>query len=84
MVFEIINTIGIIIEIIEIAPIINILNKIVFTSSKIILSPILFDINDNEIVKRLSGRWRHWGEKYDYFKTKEDADAFEDGVKKYV
>lgn len=31
-----------------------------------------------QVVKRLAGTWRHWGEKYGYFSTKEDASAFED------
>lgn len=31
-----------------------------------------------QIVRRLAGTWRYWGEKYGYFATKEDAEAFED------
>jgi ribonucleoside-diphosphate reductase alpha chain len=27
---------------------------------------------------RLAGAWRHWGEEYGYFDSKEDADAFQD------
>lgn len=30
-----------------------------------------------EVFTRLAGCWRHWGEKYKYFETKEDADAFQ-------
>ncbi|MFA4983109.1 MAG: vitamin B12-dependent ribonucleotide reductase [Candidatus Micrarchaeia archaeon] len=30
-----------------------------------------------QIVRRIAGCWRHWGEKYGYFVGKEDADAFE-------
>jgi len=31
-----------------------------------------------QVVHRLAGCWRHWGEKYGYFDTKEDAQAFYD------
>jgi len=31
-----------------------------------------------QIVKRLAGNWRHWGEKYNYFASPEDAESFED------
>lgn len=31
-----------------------------------------------QVMRRLAGTWRYWGEKYGYFATKEDADAFED------
>ncbi len=31
-----------------------------------------------QVVRRLAGCWRHWGEKYRYFATPEDAQAFED------
>ncbi len=31
-----------------------------------------------QVVSRLSGCWRHWGEKYGYFATKQDAQAFQD------
>lgn len=31
-----------------------------------------------QVVGRLTSTWRHWGEKYDYFNSKDDADAFED------
>lgn len=42
--------------------------------------------NDSEwsaaqVVTRMAGTWRYWGEKYGYFATKEDADAFEDEMK---
>ncbi|HZN69030.1 MAG TPA: hypothetical protein VFB66_27365, partial [Tepidisphaeraceae bacterium] len=31
-----------------------------------------------QVVHRLAGCWRHWGEKYGYFDTSEDAQAFYD------
>ena len=31
-----------------------------------------------QVVRRLAGCWRQWGEKYKYFATKQDAQAFED------
>ena len=31
-----------------------------------------------QVIHRLAGCWRDWGEKYDYFHSKEDADAFYD------
>ncbi len=31
-----------------------------------------------QVVKRLAGCWRYWGEKYGYFASTEDAQAFED------
>jgi ribonucleoside-diphosphate reductase alpha chain len=31
-----------------------------------------------QVIHRLAGCWRDWGEKYDYFNGKEDADAFYD------
>jgi ribonucleoside-diphosphate reductase alpha chain len=31
-----------------------------------------------QVVKRLVGCWRYWGEKYNYFASREDAQAFED------
>jgi ribonucleoside-diphosphate reductase alpha chain len=34
-----------------------------------------------QAMHRLAGTWRYWGEKYGYFETKEDAQAFEDEVK---
>jgi len=34
-----------------------------------------------QVIGRLAGTWRHWGEEYNYFDTKEDADAFEDEMK---
>ncbi len=33
-----------------------------------------------QVIKRLSKCWRHWGEKFGYFETQEDADAFEDEI----
>ncbi|MBI4995013.1 vitamin B12-dependent ribonucleotide reductase [Candidatus Peregrinibacteria bacterium] len=42
--------------------------------------------NDSEwsakqVVCRLAGTWRYWGEKYEYFETQEDAQNFEDELK---
>lgn len=34
-----------------------------------------------QAVDRLAETWRHWGEKYDYFETEDDAQAFEDELK---
>jgi ribonucleoside-diphosphate reductase alpha chain len=34
-----------------------------------------------QVFDRLAGTWRHWGEKYGYFASSEDADAFEDEMK---
>ncbi len=34
-----------------------------------------------QVVKRLAGCWRHWGEQYGYFATTQDAQAFEDELK---
>ncbi|TVQ56955.1 MAG: vitamin B12-dependent ribonucleotide reductase, partial [Phycisphaerales bacterium] len=31
-----------------------------------------------QVVHRLAGCWRHWGEKHGYFDTKDDAEAFYD------
>ncbi|BCX13923.1 MAG: transcriptional regulator [Candidatus Dojkabacteria bacterium] len=31
-----------------------------------------------QVATRLAGAWRHWGEEYGYFNSKEDADAFQD------
>ncbi|MCX6809472.1 MAG: adenosylcobalamin-dependent ribonucleoside-diphosphate reductase [Candidatus Berkelbacteria bacterium] len=31
-----------------------------------------------QVVRRLAGCWRYWGEKYKYFATQKDAQAFED------
>ena len=31
-----------------------------------------------QVVHRLAGCWRHWGEQYGYFDTDEDAQAFYD------
>ncbi|PJC36684.1 ribonucleoside-diphosphate reductase, adenosylcobalamin-dependent [Candidatus Peregrinibacteria bacterium CG_4_9_14_0_2_um_filter_53_11] len=30
-----------------------------------------------QVVRRLAGTWRYWGEKYGYFETKEDAENYE-------
>jgi ribonucleoside-diphosphate reductase alpha chain len=41
-------------------------------------NPVLGSETDaRQVFDRLSGCWRTWGEKYNYFNTKEDADAFE-------
>jgi ribonucleoside-diphosphate reductase alpha chain len=41
--------------------------------------PVLgFETSARQVVKRLAGCWRHWGEKYNYFASTEDAQAFED------
>ncbi len=34
-----------------------------------------------QVVKRLAGCWRNWGEKFNYFETLQDAQAFEDELK---
>jgi len=34
-----------------------------------------------QVVTRMSRCWRHWGQRYGYFRTAEDADAFEDELK---
>ncbi len=34
-----------------------------------------------QVVRRLAGCWRHWGEEYGYFATPQDAQAFEDELK---
>ncbi len=34
-----------------------------------------------QVAHRMAGTWRWWGEKYGYFDSKEDAQAFEDEVK---
>ncbi len=34
-----------------------------------------------QVAHRLAGCWRHWGEKYDYFASKKDAQTFEDELK---
>ncbi|MFA5799748.1 MAG: hypothetical protein WC840_02185, partial [Candidatus Peribacteraceae bacterium] len=33
-----------------------------------------------QVVRRLAGCWKFWGEKYGYFATKQDAQAFEDEI----
>ncbi len=41
-------------------------------------NPILGSETDaREVFTRLAGCWRSWGEKYNYFDSKEDADAFQ-------
>ncbi len=34
-----------------------------------------------QVIRRLAGCWRYWGEAYGYFHTKQDAQAFEDEMK---
>ncbi len=34
-----------------------------------------------QVVRRLAGCWRHWGEEYGYFETAQDAQTFEDELK---
>ncbi|MEM4629988.1 MAG: vitamin B12-dependent ribonucleotide reductase, partial [Candidatus Diapherotrites archaeon] len=34
-----------------------------------------------QLVERLAETWRYWGEKYNYFASKDDAQAFEDEIK---
>ncbi len=34
-----------------------------------------------QVIHRLAGCWRHWGEEHNYFDTAEDAQAFEDELK---
>ncbi|PIP65114.1 ribonucleoside-diphosphate reductase, adenosylcobalamin-dependent [Candidatus Peregrinibacteria bacterium CG10_big_fil_rev_8_21_14_0_10_49_16] len=33
-----------------------------------------------QVIKRLAGCWRHWGQQFDYFATAQDAQAFEDEI----
>src|SRR4051812_31059055 len=33
-----------------------------------------------QVIHRLAGCWRYWGEKYNYFDSAEDAQAFEDEI----
>lgn len=41
-------------------------------------NPVLGSETDSrQVFDRLSGCWRSWGEKYNYFDSKEDADAFQ-------
>ncbi|MFH0927233.1 MAG: LAGLIDADG family homing endonuclease [Candidatus Micrarchaeota archaeon] len=42
-------------------------------------SPILgSETSAKQTIKRLSATWRHWGERYNYFASQQDAQAFED------
>lgn len=36
--------------------------------------------SSKQVVKRLAGCWRHWGEKYKYFASEKDAQNFQDEV----
>ena len=38
------------------------------------------ETDSREVFERLSGCWRTWGEKYNYFESKEDADAFQSEI----
>ena len=38
------------------------------------------ETDSREVFERLSGCWRSWGEKYNYFESKEDADAFQSEI----
>lgn len=43
--------------------------------------PILgSETSAKQVANRLAGGWRSWGEKYGYFNSKKDADAFEDEI----
>ena len=42
---------------------------------KVILGP---ERSARQVVNRLAGCWRHWGEQYGYFRTSEDAQAYYD------
>lgn len=37
--------------------------------------------SSKQVMRRLTETWRYWGEKYGYFESKEDANAFEDEMK---
>jgi len=39
------------------------------------------ETSSKQAMHRLAGTWRHWGEKYNYFETAEDAENFEAEVK---
>ena len=42
-------------------------------------NPVLgSEVSVRQVVKRLANCWRHWGEKFGYFASPEDAQAFED------
>ncbi|MBX3472990.1 MAG: adenosylcobalamin-dependent ribonucleoside-diphosphate reductase [Planctomycetes bacterium] len=42
---------------------------------KVVMGP---ERSARQVVNRLAGCWRHWGEKYGYFRTAEDAQAYYD------
>ena len=46
-------------------------------SGKTVLGP---ERSVRQVVHRLAGCWRHWGEKFGYFSTTKDADAFYDEI----
>jgi ribonucleoside-diphosphate reductase alpha chain len=47
-------------------------------SGKILTGP---ERSAKQVIRRLAGCWRHWGEKEGYFQTVQDAQAFEDELK---
>ena len=50
---------------------------VVDESGKPVLGP---ERSVRQVVHRLAGCWTHWGEKYGYFSTKRDAEAFYDEI----
>ena len=53
-------------------------NPILDAKGKQVLGP---EKSAKQVVSRLAETWRWWGEKYNYFATESDADAFEDELK---
>lgn len=47
-------------------------------NGNVVLGP---ETSVKRVANRLASTWRHWGEKYGYFASSEDADAFEDELK---
>ena len=45
------------------------------TSGNVVTGP---EKSAKQVIHRLAGCWRHWGEKHGYFDTAEDAQAFYD------
>jgi ribonucleoside-diphosphate reductase alpha chain len=52
-------------------------NPIIDTAGKPVTGP---ERSAREVVHRLAGCWRHWGEKYSYFDGAEDSQAFYDEI----
>ena len=48
------------------------------TDGKVVTGP---ESSVRQVVSRMAGCWRYWGEKYGYFASKADAEAFEDELK---